>query len=109
MVYEVILILGLAASVLSTLILGLAKAVAHFSVVTYTDESNPDFLEEVLPWHGVIPVGYVSLFLPFIYRLNSYNDVPEHLRAEAKKYTTFYQISVLWLFVIFLSIIYFLD
>ncbi len=91
---EIILALTVAVSLISTIVLCLAKAAAQFTVETYRNPSNPNFFDETLPWHGMYPIQYLHLLIPYRTKFKAYPEVPTELKQEARKYAKLYIYSL---------------
>ena len=91
---EGIIAIALAVSTITTIVLCLAKAAAQFTVETYGHPSNPNFFDEILPWHGMYPTKYLHLLLPCQAKFEDYPKVPAELKKEALKYAKLYIYSL---------------
>ena len=94
---------------LNVFIQGLAKAVAHFTLVTYDEGEQPNFTDEVLHWSGVIPARYVHLFIPYIPSTKAYSEAPDEVKQEARKYALRYIYSVIALGISTTALVYFVP
>ena len=91
---EGIIAIILAFSTITTIILCLAKAAAQFTVETYGHPSNPNFFDEILPWHGMYPLKYLHLLIPYQAKFEDYPKVTAELKEEAQRYAKLYIYSL---------------